>query len=208
MKALLIKDYYMIVKYCRLYLLLVAVFLAVSAASPENAFFRFYPSVMLGMIPMTLMAYDEQARWDKYSAGLPITKNQRVSEKYLLGLMMLVVIVLLSVAASVIAQARSGGVSVNATLLEAAFICSFALFVPAISLPMLFGFGVEKGRMAIFVIIGALCALCLIVSRGLSDSIGTELVNNVYLRFVPLAAAILYAVSWRISTAVYGRREV
>ena len=70
MKGLLRKDLYMMGKYCRSYLLLVIVFLCVSVFSSDNLFFVFYPSLFSGMIPVSLLAYDERSRWTQYSGTL------------------------------------------------------------------------------------------------------------------------------------------
>ena len=43
MRGLLLKDLYMMAKYCRAYLLMAVVFVAVSLFSSDNLFFIFYP---------------------------------------------------------------------------------------------------------------------------------------------------------------------
>ena len=48
MKGLLLKDLYMTVKYCRIYLLIAVVFIAVSFAGNDSIFFIAYSSHSLG----------------------------------------------------------------------------------------------------------------------------------------------------------------
>ena len=86
MKGLLLKDWYMVVKYCKAYLLICLVFIGVSIMSDDNFFFILYPCILCGMIPVTLLGYDERSKWDQYCAALPYTKAQIVSGKYLLGM--------------------------------------------------------------------------------------------------------------------------
>ena len=86
MKGLLLKDWYMVKTYCRAYLLIAVVFIALSFFSDNNMFFVFYPCLLCGMIPVNLLAYDERSRWTQYSGTLPYTKTQIVSGKYLIGL--------------------------------------------------------------------------------------------------------------------------
>ena len=85
MKGLLLKDLYMVVKYCKAYLLIAVVFLAVSLMGSDNLFFIFYPCLLCGMIPVNLLAYDERSRWPQYCGTLPYTKGQIVSGKYLMA---------------------------------------------------------------------------------------------------------------------------
>lgn len=86
MKGLLLKDFYMTAKYCRSFLLIVVVFLAVSFFGKDNVFFILYPVLISSMIPVTLMSYDEHDKWNVYSLTLPYTRGQLVSAKYLTGL--------------------------------------------------------------------------------------------------------------------------
>ena len=87
MKGLLLKDWYMMKKYCRMYIFIAAVFIAVSLVNNGNMFFVFYPCLLCGMIPVNLLGYDERSRWMQYSGTMPYTKTQIVSGKYLVGLL-------------------------------------------------------------------------------------------------------------------------
>ena len=87
MKGLLLKDWYMMKKYCRSYVLIAVVFIALSLVSSGNMFFVFYPCLLCGIIPVNLLGYDERSRWMQYSGTLPYTKRQIVSAKYLIGLL-------------------------------------------------------------------------------------------------------------------------
>ena len=62
MKGLLLKESYMINKYCRMYLVLVCIFGAVFVIS-GNEFMMFYPVVLTGIISMSLISYDERSKW-------------------------------------------------------------------------------------------------------------------------------------------------
>ncbi len=59
MKGLLLKDFYMTKKYCKIYLLMAAVFLAISCVGNTNMVFAFFPIILSGMIPINLLTYDE-----------------------------------------------------------------------------------------------------------------------------------------------------
>ena len=86
MSGLLLKEWYMMKKYCRAYLLIAAMFLVLSCIE-DNLFFTFYPCLLCSMIPVNLLSYDERCGWDRYSGTLPCTKRQLVSSKYLVGLL-------------------------------------------------------------------------------------------------------------------------
>ena len=88
MKGLIIKDLYQVGRYCRTMLMVIALFLGVSFFSRENEFFTYYPCLLCGMIPVTLLSYDERSGWSRSALSMPVTRSQLVSGKYLIGLIM------------------------------------------------------------------------------------------------------------------------
>lgn len=108
MKGLLLKDFYMAWRYCRILLVLVVVFIALSWADQGSLFFLLYPIILVSMIPVTLLGYDERDRWTGYSDTLPYTRGQLVSAKYLVGLCFSGGAFLLSVAATLVWMGVNG----------------------------------------------------------------------------------------------------
>ena len=108
MRALFLKDWYMARSYCRSYLFIVAVFAAVSFISSESLFFMAYPTIMFGILPVTLISYDERFHWPAYAGTLPLRRRDEVREKYLLSLLLIAVMGILMTALQAIAVLRSG----------------------------------------------------------------------------------------------------
>ena len=79
MKGLLLKDAYMAAKYCRAYLLIVAVFLIAAPFSGDNLFLMMYPCILASMVPVNLLAYDAQSKWEQYAGTLPCSRDLRRS---------------------------------------------------------------------------------------------------------------------------------
>ena len=157
MKGLLLKDFYQTVKYCRAYLVLVLVFLAVPLFSEDSMFFLVYPCVFAGMIPVTLLGYDERSRWLQYSETLPYTKAQIVSAKYLIGLAAQVLILVLAVASQAGRMATTGSFSGKELLALMTVLLVVSCVTSSITLPFMFKWGVEKGRVAYNIMIGIGC---------------------------------------------------
>ena len=74
MKGLLLKDLYMSEKYCRAFLLIVVIFFGMSLMSGSSFFLLAYPCILVGLIPASLVSYDERERWDVYSGTLPCSR--------------------------------------------------------------------------------------------------------------------------------------
>lgn len=114
MKGLLLKDAYQTWCYIR-WIILVSIammLVGVFCMKEGSNFFMQYSGIMLGMLPMTLLAYDQNSRFSAYCAALPVTKEQIVGGKYLIGLCGMALAELLSMAALAAAQLLWGTVTV------------------------------------------------------------------------------------------------
>lgn len=78
MKGLLLKDAYQMWSYTRWIILMsVAMMLMGTFFMKEGSnFFMLYGGLLLGILPMTLLAYDQNGRFSAYSAALPVTKDR------------------------------------------------------------------------------------------------------------------------------------
>ena len=205
MKGLLLKDWYMMKKYCRQYLLIGAVFIAVSLFGDDNMFFIFYPCLLCGMIPVNLLAYDEQSRWVQYSGALPYTKAQLVSVKYLIGLFAQGTVLIVT------GIAQSVKMAVNSTFVVGDFLAlmlsllAISTLTSSISLPFIFKLGVEKGRVAYYVMI---CAASVAASSLLRNGAPFFAGESYVLPILAVLGIGVYALSWYLSIVFYERREV
>ena len=210
MKGLLLKDFYMAAKYCRTYILIGVVFIAVSFAgsNSENMFFVFYPCLLCGMVPVNLLAYDERSRWLEYSGPLPYTKAQIVSGKYVLCLCLQGVLLVLTALSQTVRMCMRGSFSPESLGLTLMILAAMALIVPSLMLPVIYKLGVEKGRMLYLAFIGLTFAIVGITATN-ADAVGVELRMPVYVGAAALgAAAILFAASWLLSIRFYSTREL
>ena len=211
MKALFLKDWYMMKKYCRAYLLIAVVFLAVSFFGDANLFFVFYPCLLCGMIPVNLLGFDEKSRWQLYCESLPYTRKMIVSGKYLIGLMaqgaMLLTTGIVQAARMQIGGSFHPG-EYSAMMLIVLFL---SMIASSICLPFLFQFGVEKGRMAYALMMGSVCAMSGLSSGLFIKRIGEKTLAVSLLPVLPIVCLVgiaLYALSWYLSVVFYTRREL
>lgn len=201
MKGLILKDLYMLWGYCKALLIVAAVFMLVSFAGNDSVFFTVYPGIIAGMLPMTLLSYDEMERF--CSAALPVTRKQYVSAKYLIGLgagggAVLVV----TVSQMLRVFFNDGHWSDLFPMLL--FLAGMSLLAPAVMLPFAFRLGTQKGRLAYYIVIGGSVAGSMIASDTGAFS-GT---NDLNMLIFFAAAAAVYALSWFLSVRFYNRREL
>ncbi len=208
MKGLLLKDFYMIKKYCRTYFLIAAVFIAVSFAGDDNLFFLFYPCLLCGMIPVTLLGYDERSHWLEYSATMPYTKGQIVSCKYLIGLAAQVTMLTVTGIAQAVRMHISGTFYLSDFMALMLMLLSLAAITSSISLPFMFKLGVEKGRIAYYVMLGVVCGGSVIASSLFRADLWADIPLNRILPVISLIGMGIYALSWYLSVVFYKKREL
>ncbi len=207
MKGLLLKDWYMCIRYCRAFLVLVGVFLVVSFFENDNFFFQLYPTMIASIIPMSLISYDERDRWTAYSGTLPYTRRQLVSAKYLIGLFFGAFSFLVSLAAFAVFMITSDTFSIESFLFIAVRLLVLGLIGPTFLLPFVFKFGAEKGRIIFYVMIGLPCATgILLTGLGFQNALTQN--NFIILLVMGVLSIGLYALSWNLSIYFYQKREL
>ena len=208
MKGLLLKDLYMAMKYCRAFLLIAVVFIAVSFVGNSNLFLIFYPCMLCGIIPVTLLGYDERSGWLQYSETMPYTRGQIVSGKYLIGLFAQIAMLILTGIAQAVRMSNSGAFDFNEYAVLMVLLITMSLIASSISLPLMFKLGVEKGRMAYYIMIGVVCTASVILSNILSGETPTEIKFDGVLPIICIIAIGIYALSWYMSIVFYKKREL
>lgn len=204
MKGLLLKDTYMTVRLCRMFLLLDVVFLGVWMFGNGDLFFLTYPCLLTTMVPMTLISYDEREKWDVFAATLPYSRAQIVSCKYLIGLC-LSVLILAVAAVGQIFRRTPGGTAEFLTMLPV--LLSACLLAPAVLYPFVFRFGAEKGRVVYYVVIAVVCGGSVVLQNmEVASLLGSLSVGS--LPAGVLIASAVYAVSWLLSIRLYEKREL
>lgn len=206
MKGLLLKDFYMVKKYCRAIFVCTFIFLAVSMAGSRNIFFAFYPVIITSMIPVTLIGYDERSRWDTYCGVMPYSRSQIVSGKYLVGLILLGAVWVLT-AISQVTAAVSGGNPWRDSAVWLFSLLAMGLLSEGIILPVIFKYGVEKGRLAYYLIIVVFFA----AGGGMTVLIDENRIawdGGLAAAGLLAAAVVVFAVSWKLSIGIYEKKEL
>lgn len=200
MKALLYKDLCVLWSQMKFVLVLVVLFCAMPGISANlNAFFIAYAGLL---VPISLFAYDERARWDALAAMLPFSVRDLVLSRYLFSWLSTAFAVLCYLAGQVIFS--PGHVPTRTSLLTLAFIVALFLLVQAVYFPILFRLGAEKGRLAMVVVIVAVSCL---------GAVGAELLTTVsaapaaaLLPVFLAVAALLSLTSVKAAERQYARR--
>lgn len=208
MRGLFLKDYYLLIKRCRSMLIIMALAVIMPAFSGAGSdIWNIYPVLVLSMLPMTFLAYDERDRWDQYASALPYSKKDIVAEKYLFGLLISVIASVLSIGLGIAISASRGELDIMRFASLAVILLSVCLFAPAVMLPFIFKFGVEKGRIAYYIIVcGTSGVVFALSAMGKSLSIIDGIGKWISVLVLPVCV-VLYVLSVIISVKLFERRK-
>jgi len=206
MKGLLLKDIYQLKNYMRVFLVLVLFCVIIGFSGKDAIFMMYYPAVLMGMMPITLFAYDEKEKFFSLLSTLPIKKRTYVMAKYVMG-------ILLVLLACVATGAMQGYKMIQADsfvffdfLLVMALALAIGLIAPAIVLPLIFLLGVEKGRFVNIIVIAIALACTNIFMKLESDfQVIVDAQKVVYI--IIGAAVLIYGVSCWITSIIFEKKE-
>lgn len=200
MKGLLWKDFYILKKSMKFYLL-IFLFMAVV----PSHYFQLFAIVYAALLNSTVIAYDEQSRWSELAAMMPYSVRDLVVSKYVMSWIITLGTSVLALVAGVMeAPFFEQAARPDVVLMG----LGVSVLTTAVTLPFLFRFGAARGRqiMTMAIVILA-CGSAGLLSGMMEDGVGLALLNNLTV-LLPIAAVAATVVSVPVSVAMYRRKYV
>jgi ABC-2 type transport system permease protein len=154
------------------------------------------------LIPLTAMAYDERSKWDRYALTMPISRKNMVMSRYLLGLIFLIVAFVLSMLVNIVISNMK--TAENTLVVLGGF--STGLMLMSVIFPLLFKFGVEKGRIFMMIVIFIPVAALMMISK-LGISMPDEEIIKSVIYLSPIIGAVIFLISIYVSLWIYKKKE-
>ena len=205
MKGLIIKDLINLRSQMKLYGLIFIMWFFLGYVNHSASFFSGLMIMFVVLIPMTAVSFDAKYKWDRYALTMPVSRRDLVHSKYLLMLLTLAATAAVTFAGSFV---LSGDLRYSA---ESTWVlmCTGVL-MNAILMPLIFKFGVEKGR---FVVIFAAILVALSIT-GVGKLAGRaqwlvlpNFTPTVWGLILAAAAVLATLASMAVSDGVYRRKE-
>ncbi len=217
MKGLLIKDFKLL-KGQKQFLASVLIVMTVFLMTSNNlSFVISYITVMMGMLTLTTISYDEHENGMGYLFTLPVSRKGYVREKYLFGIMTtLPVLAVVSAIAFLVSGIRHIDFSVEewgGAIMGSMLIVTMML---SLLIPIELKFGAERSRIAMTLVFGGAFAVVYIVAKaseflGIDWKIWLDRLNGLDLPVVWGAFAVIcggaLAISYLFSLRFLMRRE-
>ncbi len=220
MKGLLMKEWCVLRGQNVVFPLVLVVLMLFAIVSNSTVMLCYIPMIV-GMLPMTMMSYDEVSNWDKYSLTLPFSRRMIVSAKYLTCVLAaFAAVALISVPMWFGFRNEMPGVTGSMYAIVLVLLVCLALVLPSLMLPLNFAVGAAKSRVISMFEIMIICAGLPFLTGALEMSengpmlfgknIAQLLTANPALVMIAVAAvtAVIVFISWMIAVVLYRRREL
>ena len=217
MKGLLIKDFKLLKGQKQFFTSVLIVMTVFLMTSNNLSFVISYITVMMGMLTLTTISYDEHENGMGYLFTLPVSRKGYVREKYLFGIMTtLPVLAVVSAIAFLVSGIRHIDFSVEewgGAIMGSMLIVTMML---SLLIPIELKFGAERSRIAMTLVFGGAFAVVYIVAKaseflGIDWKIWLDRLNGLDLPVVWGAFAVIcggaLAISYLFSLRFLMRRE-
>lgn len=203
MKALLKKDYLVIKKNMKMFMLIIILFVIAGTFNDNDAFYVVFPMMLSSVLVMSLISYDERYHFDSYCAALPVSRKLAVSEKYILSGILVGGIFLLCL----LGMGYRGVITGPKANTEILSMLIVAILPPSVLLPLIYKYGTEKARLYNYIVILVGVGISYLASDVVAHA------DDFRISLVPsfVAAVILGAgayFSWTLSVKFYSAREL
>lgn len=192
--------------------ILIVIIVWIGIAMINQAFFNMIFGMGTYLLLMQVMAYEDTYGIDNLIAELPVSKNEYVISRYVLGIIISAIFMVLSV---LIYYILNSILELNLTL-GIFILIGFVTSVLAMSviIPIILKFGINKGRMVVTI----LTVLIVVVPTGIMTSIWENkefmskimnVVGNIGVPFILIISSLLILmISIIISFRVYKSKEI
>lgn len=206
MKALILKDLYVLFNQKKILISLTAIFVFMSFYFEDPGLLLTFLTLLCIIEINSSLTYDETSKWNRFANTLPIKRTEIVKSKYVLSLIFIVLVVIISLPVFLISNAVTNSFTINEIFSIFCIIISGLLFILSIIFPVFIKFGIQTGRIVLMATVLIPFVGINIVSNGTFFNGIFELLNNIRL-FIPLFLIVMFYISYKLSVKLYEKKE-
>ncbi len=222
-RGLILKDLYNTKRSAKVLLVIMLVYGGISLTSRDLSATVGLTTMVSLLLPISAFSFDQASHWSSFALTLPITRRQLVTARYAFSFLMVLCASFFLLLSTLIAH-LIGNTDYLDGLLTFLLSISVVLTVLSITIPAVYHFGPERGRMIMF---GVCMAPILIIVAGskflpaeVFSSIRGWFLSQKFLRILELDTVIWVGavtflifsllcmlISWKVSCKIVGRQE-
>ncbi len=148
MKGLLLKDFYLLRRYGRFYVVMLAVYTVIAFFAKNSGFITGVNVSLFSLLPFTIMSQDQGCHWTGYAFTTPVSRKTAAVEKYVMVLFVWAVGLVLTLAIGTVTYLIDPENFPWVDNLGTAVGMTVMIFINnSITIPAILKFGPEKGRL-------------------------------------------------------------
>lgn len=208
MLGLIKKDFLIIKGNSKLIIIMLFIFFIMALQGGFDI--SFVPPLVVVMLFISTFSYDEYNKWDAYAITLPNGRKTIVKSKYIANLILIALSIIITLLLNCLVGIINNKLEFNnfiSTLIGGSFA---TILIQAIMLPLIFKFGIEKGRILLFVLIFSITGITGIFSKIIKLNIPTNIItffNTYWFVIIPIILVIAILISYKISEKIYLKKE-
>lgn len=215
MKSLILKDLYNIAHNAKSMLFMLVVLAAVFISTSGVEGYVNICTIMCSMMIVTTFSFDDYSGWARYAMITPVSRKDLVAAKFIVLSIFCVVgslfgLVISSAAGLIMKQVPFDPAAFGELLLLALAAWAISFILGSISIPFVFKFGVEKGRVLLIVSYIVPAGICFGLYQTLVMS-GVEITERLVFTLLccsPIAAVVWCYAMYQISYRIFEKQEL
>lgn len=208
MLGLIKKDLLMVKSNLKLVIIIFAVLFIMSLQKEFNM--SFIPPFIVAMLFMSTFSYDEYNKWDAYAVTLPNGRKSVVASKYLATIILIAISIIITIILNIVVGLVNNNINYE-SMLSTMTGCFFGIvLIVSIIYPFIFKYGIEKGRIGLFIGSFAIVAVISFLRKATNINIPSNIVNFFELYWyiiIPILFTGFLYISYRISKKIYLKKE-
>ena len=210
MRGLLRKDFYALKGTFGILMAFMLFYAVLGYVGHNSAMVTSVVAVVVMMLPVSSITYDEAYHWDRYVLTAPVSRQLVVGSKYLLCALLAGFLLLIGM---------TSGLLLGEPLVETFFntlcVAALSLVISVLALPAMFKWGAQRGRLVLCGVAGAAGALLgsMLLDGWFSQVALASLAGGslrgggLLVAAVLLATALVTALSYLLSCRIYRQKE-
>ncbi len=163
------------------------------------------------MVMISTFSYDAYNNWDAYSISFPDGRKNNVKGKYIATILMTIIVTIITLLLSfIISYVNTKTINFEETLVSMFGSLFGTLLVLSFTYPIIYKLGVEKARIAIFLIVFGFIFLITLLSSYINiEFIAKSLsfLENYLIIILTLIMIIMVYISYKISEKIFSKKE-
>lgn len=215
MKSLILKDLYNIGHNVKFMLFIMVIFAAVFIPTSGIEGYIFVCAVLCSMMIVTTFSFDDVSKWTRYAMITPISRKDLVLGKFIVlavfcAMGSLFGMVVGTIGSAILKKISFDLVGIEKTLFLTLSAWAISLIFGSISIPLVFKFGAEKGRVLLLVSFILPAGIAFGIYK-LMDTLGIVLTDHIIFVLLccsPLLALVWCYVMYQISYRIFAKQEL